>query len=320
MSAVRWLLRALAAGAVAISIAAPATVARADPSAAELKTSIADKQAQIDQVVENGNQIANQLKTTDEQIAQLTEQMAPLQAKLDAAAAKIGEIVTVAYQGRGPTTITAIATSDSPQDFLDGLSFLNYIGDNNQRSINAYTAAKHDYDARMAELQALRAQQGEQKSQHDAQRAQYEKELTDLKALYTKLYGSSTPPSSPSGGQAPPANAGPVVTYVYAQLGTCYDYGGVGSPCFDCSGLSMMAWKQAGVSMPHSAAQQFYKYPDNGLSTATIEPGDLVFYSGLGHVAVYVGDGMVIHASTYGVGVVKSSISMMSVSGIRRPR
>ncbi len=98
---------------------------------------------------------------------------------------------------------------------------------------------------------------------------------------------------------APSPGAATAVAYAKAQLGKPYRYAGVGPDAYDCSGLTMMAWAQAGVSMPHGSIAQgnmFPRVPDNAL-----EPGDLViYYPDHHHVGMYVGNGMTISATHTG--------------------
>jgi len=102
----------------------------------------------------------------------------------------------------------------------------------------------------------------------------------------------SAPPPSASGG------AGAAVAYAQAQLGKPYCYGGTGPACFDCSGLTMMAWQQGGVDMPHYSGAQGSMFPSVPL--AQLQPGDLITTSSWdAHVGIWVGGGYV-HATHTG--------------------
>jgi peptidoglycan DL-endopeptidase CwlO len=107
------------------------------------------------------------------------------------------------------------------------------------------------------------------------------------------------PPTSTLGGQA--------VAIAERYLGVPYVWGGASPSGVDCSGLVMYVYGQLGVSLPHNAASQYYSLPH--VSESDLEPGDLVFFDGLGHVGMYIGGGMMIHAPHTGTVVQISSIS-----------
>jgi cell wall-associated NlpC family hydrolase len=95
------------------------------------------------------------------------------------------------------------------------------------------------------------------------------------------------------------AGAAAAVAYAKAQLGKPYVYAAAGPDAFDCSGLTMMAWAQGGVSMPHSSFAQATMFPR--VSDSALQPGDLaIYYPDHHHVGIYVGGGMTISATHTG--------------------
>jgi cell wall-associated NlpC family hydrolase len=95
-----------------------------------------------------------------------------------------------------------------------------------------------------------------------------------------------------------------------------YVYGAAGPDAFDCSGLTSWAWAQAGVSIPHSSAAQS-GYPSVPLDQ--LQPGDLVtYYSPVSHVAMYIGNGQVVHAPHPGSSVEIVPLYSMPISWARR--
>ena len=147
--------------------------------------------------------------------------------------------------------------------------------------------------ARQAALQAQLQQQ--LVSQQAAQRQA---------ALAPTVPVSTTTPSIPV---APPATHGGVVGVAMRYLGVPYVWGGASPSGFDCSGLVMYAFAQIGISLPHSSYAQYgYGTP---VSRGDLQPGDIVFFDGLGHVGIYVGGGSFIHAPHTGDVVKISSLS-----------
>ncbi|MFR9805834.1 C40 family peptidase [Pseudonocardia sp. RS010] len=120
-----------------------------------------------------------------------------------------------------------------------------------------------------------------------------------------------------SAGLAPAARRASALSTALAQVGKPYRYGASGPSAFDCSGLTSYAFKKAGVSIPRtSRAQSSFGTP---VAKGNLRPGDLVFfYRPVSHVAIYVGNGKVVHASTSGQPVKISSLSAMPFSGARR--
>ncbi len=109
-----------------------------------------------------------------------------------------------------------------------------------------------------------------------------------------------------------------VIAYARAQIGKPYVFATAGPGTFDCSGLTMMAWRQAGVSMDHFSGSQFNQFPHVSLSD--LQPGDLVFKGrgGVDHVALYIGGGMQI-AATHTGSYVKLQPLGTGLSGAVRP-
>jgi uncharacterized protein YgiM (DUF1202 family) len=105
--------------------------------------------------------------------------------------------------------------------------------------------------------------------------------------------------------------------FAKTKVGGPYVWGGNGPTGYDCSGLTKAAYDSVGITIPRTAAAQAdYGVP---VSLADIQVGDLVFYySPISHVAIYVGDGQVVHASTYGVGIIYSKVDMTTITAIRR--
>jgi cell wall-associated NlpC family hydrolase len=106
---------------------------------------------------------------------------------------------------------------------------------------------------------------------------------------------------------APDARYGGVVGIAMQYLGVPYVWGGASPSGFDCSGFAMYVYAKVGVSLPHHAASQYGMGAP--VSKDQLQPGDLVFFNGLGHMGIYIGGGQFIHAPHSGDVVKISSLS-----------
>jgi cell wall-associated NlpC family hydrolase len=155
--------------------------------------------------------------------------------------------------------------------------------------------------AHMIAMQHARALAQAQAAQAQVQAAQQQQALT----LQSTAVGATA--STPSGTVAPPSQYGGVVAIAMRYLGVQYVWGGASPSGFDCSGFVMYVYAQVGVSLPHYTGAQW----NMGVAVAQsdLQPGDLVFFDGLGHVGIYIGGGQFIHAPHTGTVVQISSIS-----------
>jgi len=131
----------------------------------------------------------------------------------------------------------------------------------------------------------------------------------------------ATPRATPTPSQidipATSPGAATVVRAALSQVGKAYVFAAAGPDAYDCSGLTMWAWAQAGVSLPHFAKAQYESLPH--VSLDAIQPGDLIFfYSDLHHVGIYIGGGQMVDAANPALGVRVTGIGG-SVIGAARP-
>jgi cell wall-associated NlpC family hydrolase len=155
--------------------------------------------------------------------------------------------------------------------------------------------------AEQAVLSHLQAQQ--RQALLAAQAAAQAASRAQARAALAKIVAPAA--AGPSGSTAPVPNASGAAKIAlqaaYSQMGKPYQYGAAGPNSYDCSGLVMWAYAQAGIALPHSAAAQ-YGYGTH-VSESQFQPGDLVFYDegyGIGHVGIYVGGGEMIDANHTG--------------------
>ena len=220
------------------------------------------------------------------------------------------------------SSMSALLTGDSQQDFLARASALKVLATDNNNALSVLTDAVDKAEqARLRFEQARRtADEGaaaaarlieEIKQRQGALDGQIKEVRTALGRLTAAERAKLADVGDMGSFFGPPGAANTAVQAALAQRGKPYVYGATGPNTFDCSGLTMFAYKRAGVSLPRTSRDQF-KIGKSVPRTALV-PGDLLFYgdsaASIHHVAMYIGDGKIIHASTEGVPVKVTEVS-----------
>jgi cell wall-associated NlpC family hydrolase len=121
-------------------------------------------------------------------------------------------------------------------------------------------------------------------------------------AAAPKLVSKPVPAAPPIDIPPTSGGAGTAVRAALSQVGKGYRFAAAGPDYYDCSGLTMWAWAQAGVSLPHYSKAQYEQLPHVPLSA--VQPGDLVFFYGdIHHVGIYIGGGQMVDAANPALGV-----------------
>jgi len=147
------------------------------------------------------------------------------------------------------------------------------------------------------------------KAKDDATKAKNQADLTQDQLAEFGVDGGWDLPGLPiPAGTSDGARA--AILFARAQLGEPYVWGAAGPDSWDCSGLTMMAWQQGGISLPHYSAAQYQQ--TKHISAGQLQPGDLVFWgtspNTIHHVALYIGNGQIIQAPHTGDVVKVSSL------------
>jgi cell wall-associated NlpC family hydrolase len=275
-------------------------------------------------------QAAQQLTTLDEQVHQgegnvaaqqhaaglAAEQAATAQAAVDAYAPQLRAIAQSGYTGEARSRMAAFLTSGSADDLVQQLTTLDVIAAHTNeiifgaaRAEAAAQQAKATADAAAAKATAALNQLKQQQTQAKALVTQYQAELSQLSgadraAVTTALAGQTLGVPTPAqiAAIAPSPAVAKVINTALAQVGAPYVWAGASPGGFDCSGLTLYAFASVGVNLPHSAEAQYGL--GQHVDRAHLQPGDLVFfYSPISHVGLYIGNGMMVHARTFGMPV-----------------
>lgn len=307
---------------VCATILAP-RIAHADPQVSDVDRQIAAATQRLETLVEQHNAARADLAATRNRAAATTERIAQVLRGLDGARNRVNAIAVWAYK-TGPTTgIGALLAAGTPDAFMSRLTVITDLTRSDHKDIRELADRTAGLDDEIASLRKLEDQQAHQEAELGALQAQVESDIAGLKVLREQIGTTSrgTPSTSDEPEvQPPPAtgSAGRAVAFAYAQMGKPYAWGADGPGSYDCSGLTSAAWQAAGITLPHNAARQYSAVTH--ISRDSLRPGDLVFYyRDIHHVAMYVGNGNVIHAPNAGDHVRVQRIDNAPVQGYGRP-
>ena len=303
----------------AIAVLVPGTAANADPSVDQINRRIKTASQRLERVVEAYNRTTEELKANQAAARRVSGDLSALGAELANASERVEELAALAYKGGRFAGISAVLTSGSPSTVVDRMVTLDQISRFEHGQITRFTEVRSRYDARAKELAGLIADERAKRASLVARKKTIETDLAKLYEMRRQAYGRAQARAAGGSVAAPyvAGRAGKVVSFAYGALGKPYVWAADGPGGYDCSGLTLAAWRTVGVSLPHNAAMQWDGLPHIG--RGSLRPGDLVFYNGLGHVALYVGGGKVIHSPTFGENVQIGSVDMMPPYGYARP-
>jgi cell wall-associated NlpC family hydrolase len=304
-------------------------------SSRELQQRLEGLNRQADQQVEDYLQAKLAVERTRAAIRILQRQLDGVRNQLAGTRASIATRAAVAYVQGPATDVASLLGAGDPTEALERAQLLELLATHDADQVQAARAIERSAEARAAELAAVERQQAailrqmaDRKARIEQLVAQTEQTLAQLRAAERRRAAAANRPAAtaPSAGSPAPTppptavsgNVGAVIRYAYAQLGKPYQWGATGPGSFDCSGLTMMAWAQAGVSLPHSSRAQIGV--GRQVTRSELQPGDLIFrYSPISHVSLYVGNGQQISATHTGSTVKLQSAFQGEIVGYSRP-
>ncbi|NGO07949.1 glycoside hydrolase [Streptomyces sp. HC44] len=272
------------------------------------------------------------------QIVELAREIVKGQAKLDKLKDRAGAAARAQYRSGGLPPEAQLMLSDDPREYLDGAGRVRQ-GQQATKGMLAEMARTQqdlkqyarDASAQWQKLEANRKAKAETKKKVKKQIAAAEKIESELekdekerlaqlereaaRKAQTAWLGSGVLDGIKGEASAAGKRA---VDYATAQLGKPYEWGAEGPQTYDCSGLTSQAWAAAGQGIPRTSQEQ-WKQLDR-VDVKDMRPGDLIIYnSDASHVAMYIGDGAIIHSPRPGRTVTIAGAGSMPILGVVRP-
>jgi cell wall-associated NlpC family hydrolase len=311
----------------ASAVPGPAVTRAATPQ--EATRLAADANHDLEVVTEEVHEAQVTLEEQQAAAAAAGDAVLAAEAQLQALAGQMRQVARSAFTGENLSRFNALMTSGSADEFLAQVNTLDAIAGHTDEVLAQVNAAA--VAAAEAKAQADAAATAAQRTLDDvtARQADLQGRIADYRAQFAALTAAQqaevnevhagpvleAPPARSV--KAPSGAAQDAVDTALAQLGDPYVWGAGGPSAFDCSGLTQFALAAAGVKLPHSSRVQ--STMGTAVPRAQLQPGDLVFfYSPVSHVGMYIGNGKMVHAATFGSPVQVASVDMKGYVGARR--
>ncbi|MFC8721615.1 NlpC/P60 family protein [Kitasatospora sp. NPDC057198] len=330
-------LTGTAATAVALSAQVGAQAAPAQPSKDEVKAQVDKLSEEMEQATEKYNGAKERADRLRQQAGQLQDQVARSQEQLTELSAGLAVVAADEYRQGGVDPSMQLMLSSDPDEYLAKASSFDQAASTQSEVLKALKDQQRRLDQQKQETTAVLAElDGETRTLNDTKN-QVQSKLAESRRLLNQLSAAdraavladnegtasrgsdrvdlSTLPKASS------AAAQSAVDIALAQRGKPYLWGAQGPNSFDCSGLMVYAYAQAGVHLPRTSQEQAGVGSSVGRDWHNAQPGDLVIYNSNGtrdHVGMYIGNGTVVHAPKPGAPVRTMAVDALPISTIRR--
>lgn len=336
----RPLMTGLLAATMATTGVVAAPAAMAAPNLEQVRLQVQDLESKAETATERYNQARNELADVQQTLATLKAKVRRERKELRSILGSVDDLARATYTSGGIDTSLQVLLAEDPNEFLAQAAALDQVQQGQasalrrtqttrlrlaqseaavadkeriaSRARKNMSDSKKEADSKLAEAQSLlnNLEQKQRDRLAAMARAERQAAISAAAAASAAISASSGSGGSGSagGGYTGGGRAARAVQYALSQVGDRYVAAAAGPSAFDCSGLTMQAWRQAGVSLPHYSRSQYSTTRRVPLSQA--QPGDLVFYFGSGahHVGMYIGNGKMVHAANPRTGVVVTSV------------
>lgn len=246
----------------------------------------------------------------------------------------VNSIAGAKYRTSNVDPITNVMGAENPQNAIDRAAYLGTLSANAESAVDRLRKATEDAAQKQSDAARAVAEQKFKRLVMQREMQQLEREKADLEVRTEEIMRqveSLTPEQrtrwiekngpvegydiQPVDSGSPAANN--AVGAALSKLGAPYGWGAAGPDVFDCSGLVYWAYQQQGITVPRTSQAQMVG--GTPVSMDELQPGDVIgYYPGATHVGIYVGNGMLAHASDYGVPLQVVPVDSMPVYGARR--
>ncbi len=313
--------------ATAILIAVPSASQADRTSITEVQQQIQDLYHESEIATERYNAHREDLHETERRLEATKANAAVQQEQIDQLLRENGAYAALAYRNGGIDETLQLLLADDPEQFLAQAMTLDQLTAKQSEALREIEVARQDLETVRHEVEQEIGQIEDLEAAIQAEQDLIESNLRKANQLLSTLEadqraflistGKHEVPQSVLD-NLPGGRAGTAVRFAIDQIGEPYVWGATGPNSWDCSGLLVRAWQEAGVQLPRVSWEQ--AYAGTPVSKADLQPGDLVaFFSPISHIGIYIGEGLMVHATHPGSTVQVSTIDTMPFAAATRP-
>ncbi|GII55450.1 hypothetical protein Pth03_38390 [Planotetraspora thailandica] len=315
----------VAAGLAAAVLFIPMASAQAapKPTIPQAQAKLKELNKQADKIVDDYNAANEKWKKAKAAYDSVNGDYQKQNATVEALRQSLVSLAVNSYQTGDVSMLGGVFYGPDPEATLSGMASLDQLSQTRAQQLKDYEAAIAGLKAKRDKQKATYDDATKSKADLSKKKSTVEKLVKEQTALLKQLgaYNAGNPKSAGITYTGPASgNALAALQFAYKQVGKPYRYGGTGPDSWDCSGLTQAAWAAAGVSLPRTTYEQWSWGASRRVSINSLQPGDLLFHPGIGHVGIYAGDGKVVHAPQTGdVVKVVTLAGYGSIAGAVRP-
>lgn len=338
-----WVSGLAAALSVVGLVLATGATAEPTPTVASVKKQVDKLQHEAEVATEKYNATRIQQQSTTVLATAAKARLEKQKRNVELARKALGRIAAENYKA-GDLQTLSLLLDDDPQNAMAAGGLMTSLTDRQAQGVQRLVQEQRQLAADQADLAAQKKQLDAATQQIGTLTKQIKEKLASANALLNRLKGrdrqalltasrtldrqalTALGVEVPDNGALtcdavnidyPDARVKKVLDWACKQLGLPYRWGGEGPGSYDCSGLTMRAWQQVGVSLPHNAAMQFQE--GTRISLENLRPGDLIFFhSPPTHEGIYLGKGLMLHAPRTGDVVKIAPARLAQASGAVR--
>lgn len=317
---------------------APGSVPEGEPSVAELLTDLQRLYREAEEATETYNATEEKLKRQRTEVAKLNGRLSAARLSLQGSRGAAGRLARQQYQGTSEiSSYVRLLLARDPQHALDQGQVIRQVSLERAGTVDRLVVDERRTDGLAREARRALDEQLTLAERQKKDRDLVGKRLKDVEEMLVSLSAEQLArvaeleksgvaeaqdelvSSGALSSARPPSREGDeALRHAVDQIGKPYEWGAEGPDTYDCSGLTSEAWGSAGRAIPRTSQEQWARLPHVELSE--LRPGDLVVYfPEATHVAMYLGDGMVVQAPRPGATVKVSPIAANPILGAVRP-